>query len=169
MSLWMVRIWASLPPTHVQLVFNIRLKGISVNISGSISLLNYLSDTAPKLQVTLLSQIQYLSPHLSEIMMFCFVSPFLLFTLITSRSKAKIIIGFTLFVFLLLKNTILRYILLNDWKHCFTYFVYLSTCLVGGRAFPVVFTPSWPEVEVLPYIEIYIWYNRYKIWIDKGC
>ena len=78
MTLWMVRTYISLSLHMCSLVFGI--KGISTNISGSISLPNFLSDTVLKLQVTQPSP-DSVSPHLSEVTILCFVSPFLLYIL----------------------------------------------------------------------------------------
>ena len=82
--------------------FVIGIKGISMNISGSVSLLNFLSDTVLKLQVTRPSP-NSVSPHLSQVTMLCFVfHSCSIFCILVS----KIIKGFTVFVFLLLRNRI---------------------------------------------------------------
>ena len=132
MTLWVVRTWTSLCPLHMcSLVFGI--KGISLNISASISLLNLLSDTVLKLQVNQPSP-NSVSPHLSEVTILC--SAWFLHSCSTlCILVSKVIIGLTMFLFLLLRNRI-TWCLFVEWlKISFYTFCPLFYLFTGGGHF----------------------------------
>ena len=159
MTLWMVRTYISLSLHMCSLVFGI--KGISTNISGSISLPNFLSDTVLKLQVTQPSP-DSVSPHLSEVTILCFVSPFLLYILHPGLQDHHRVLCIC-FPSVKEQNRMMPFCWMTENTVLHILFTFLL--VYRGRAFPVVFTPSWPEVEVLSYIEIY----KIQMWIHKGC